>query len=124
MGGGTSTQAHLNARTCNALQRDQEKEIIECGRSGRDLEEVNPHLPEGPNQATLTYLAQQHDTSHMETMSATEVAHGPVGAGQDHTRRCGSPHAAKVHTWARPDPTRTWLCSRGIQTMALSDSDR
>ena len=112
MGGGTSTQAHLKAQTCNVLQRGK-KDISEHGMCGRNRKEASPHVPWGPNQSTLTDLAQQHNTSDMdEPVSATRVAQGPGGTGRDHSSDAEIQCGEDVHTGARPDPTRTWLCSR------------
>ena len=125
MGGGTATQAHLNAPTCNALQRDQEKDIIEHGRRGRNREEANPHLPEGPNQTTLTYLAQQHETSNMGNHECDKGGARPGRYQTGSQQRCGDPYAAKMCTPGQdPIPHAHGCVAVGIQTMVLSDSDR
>ena len=76
------TSKHRPATHCSVTKKD----IIEHGLCGRNRKEASPHVPEGPNQSTLTDLAQQHNTSNMdEPVSATRVAQGPGGTGRDHS---------------------------------------
>ena len=121
MVGGTSTQAHLKAQTCGVLQRGK-KDISEHGMCGRNRKEASPHVPWGPNQSTLTDLAQQHNTSNMgEPVGAKRVAQGPGGTGRDHSSNAEIQCGEDGTPGQDPIPNAHGCIAVGVQTMALSD---
>ena len=103
------------------LQRGK-KDMSEHGMHGRSRKGASPHVPRGPNQSTLTDLAQQHNTGNMgEPMGAKRVAQGPGGTGRDHSSNAEIQCGEDGTPGQDPIPNAHGCVAVGVQTMALSD---